>query len=83
MKNKSFEQNNTGNKYDHKFYERTKNLTKVNFNANEQRVLDKGLKHNLDKSYNNTENLKQTIADCERALKLIDPLERNHARVDI
>lgn len=82
-KNKQFETNNnnnnrTGNK--HIFYERTKNLTNVILNANENRLLNKGLKHNIDDSYDNKENVKQTIVDCERALKLIDPAERNHAR---
>lgn len=76
-KHKSYEQD-TENK--HKFHTRTKNLTKINLNLNEIRVLDKGLKHNLGSSYNNANNLKQTIVDCERAIAFIHPAERNHTR---
>lgn len=71
---------NLDNKIEHTFYERTTNLTKVTFNDNERRLLDKGLKHNGDASYKNKRNLKQTILDSERALNCIEMEERPHAR---
>lgn len=64
----------------HTFYKRTENLTNINFSLNETRVLDKGLKHNLSDSYENVDNMKQTIIDCERALSYVDPKDRNHVR---
>lgn len=64
----------------HTFYKRTENLSNVTFNLNEQRLLDKGLKHNASCSYSNVNNLKQTVLDSERALNCVNPNERNHIR---
>lgn len=82
--NNKFEINKTtgqiGRLGTHEFYVRTKNLTNVDFNNNEIRVLDKGLKYNIDDSYKNIRNMRQSIVDSERAIALLEPGEKNHAR---
>lgn len=80
VKNKSFNSTGDGQEGKHVFYERTKNLTNVQLNSNEKRILDKGLKYNLADTYKHKDCLKQTIVDCERALLQVDYKERNHAR---
>lgn len=64
----------------HQFYKKVENLTDVQISSNENRLLEKGLKYNLEGSYRNKNCLKQTVVECERALGLVDPRERNHAR---
>lgn len=64
----------------HEFYEKVKNLTEVEFSKDENILLSKGLKYNMEASYKDTNNLKQTIGECENALLLVEPRNRNHAR---
>ncbi|XP_036347364.1 uncharacterized protein LOC118756725, partial [Rhagoletis pomonella] len=61
------------------FHARFVNLTEVLINKEESRVLEKGLKHNIQ-NYNKEKEIEQTIVDAEIAISMLPKEEQEHTR---
>jgi hypothetical protein len=73
--------NNTQEKTNPKFFSRVINLTNINFNEDEHRLLQKGLKYNLHIKPKHW--LKTTAIEAETAIKLLPILDQDTIRYQI
>lgn len=76
------QQNTKDNKTNiqHKFHDRVVNTTSTQFNNEELDTLAKGHKFNNISSYNDSNTIKNVIADCEMIVQRVPYEEREHAR---
>lgn len=64
----------------HKFQDRVVNISNTQFNDDEMDTLSKGHKFNNNSSYNDSNTIKNVIADCESIVQRIPYEDREHAR---